>query len=293
MPFLFGEFHMLDLKNPAADIFIPDHADLETALTRTTHLCVGAHQDDLEFMAYHGIASCYGRADRWFSGVTVTNGAGSSRSGLYGETSDEDMMEIRKQEQRKAAFVGEYAVQLQLGYSSRTVKDVSAGADVIADLEQIFAHTRPEVLYLHNPADKHDTHVAVFLRCLAALRRLPIDARPSAVYGCEIWRSLDWVLDSEKVALDTGMRPNLAAALDGIFDSQIAGGKRYDLAVQGRRIANATFYESHAVDVASSMAWAMDLSPLLRDDSLDPVAYTLGYVDRLRADVERRLCRFQ
>ena len=282
---------MLKLRNAHAAIFVPDQRDEEHALARTTHLCVGAHQDDQEFMAYHGIALCYGRPDLWFSGVTVTDGAGSSRSGLYANTSDAEMMEIRKQEQNKAAFVGNYGFQIQLGYPSSKVKDPSC-TDTVDDLEAIFRVAQPDVLYLHNPADKHDTHVAVFLRCLAAVRRLSVENRPRTVYGCEIWRSLDWLVDDEKVALDAGARPNLAAALDGVFDSQIAGGKRYDLAVQGRRMANATFFASHAVDESASLSWAMDLTPLVLDDALDPLAYTLGYIERLREDVAGRLKRF-
>ena len=282
---------MLELKNKGATVFAPDGADASTALRRTTHLCVGAHQDDQEFMAYPGIATCYGREDLWFSGVTVTNGAGSSRTGLYANVTDAEMMAIRKREQNKAAMVGEYACQIQLDYPSSQVKDAT-NAHPVDDLESIFHETQPEFLYLHNPADKHDTHVAVFLRCLAALRRLPQQERPAVVYGCEIWRGLDWLLDDEKVALDAGAHPNLAAALNGIFDSQITGGKRYDLAVQGRRMANATFFASHQVDEIDSISWAMDLTPLIQDDALDPVEYTLGYLDRLREDVSLRLQRF-
>ena len=75
---------MIGLHNHSSgDIFIPDEASLENALTRTTHLAIGAHSDDIEIMAYHGIVDCYGyrRKDKWFSGVTVTNGRGSSRVG--------------------------------------------------------------------------------------------------------------------------------------------------------------------------------------------------------------------
>ena len=50
--------------------------------------------------------------------------------------------------------------------------------------------------------------------------------------------------------MDVSGRDNLAAAMNGVFDSQIAGGKRYDLATIGRRAANATFFESHATDQA-------------------------------------------
>ena len=61
------QFHI-----PTADIFVPDNAAPADALARTTHLCIAAHQDDIEIMAYHGIAECFGSKDKWFSGVVVT-----------------------------------------------------------------------------------------------------------------------------------------------------------------------------------------------------------------------------
>jgi hypothetical protein len=33
----------------------------------------------------------------------------------------------------------------------------------------------------------------------------------------------------------------------------------------------------------------MDLTPLIHDESLDPVAYTVGFIDRLKADVTTRI----
>jgi hypothetical protein len=84
-------------------------------------------------------------------------------------------------------------------------------------------------------------------------------------------------------------RPELARALNEVFATQIAGGKRYDLAVLGRRTANATFSNAHSTDQESAMQWAMDLTPLVRDDSLDPLAYTVGFIDRLKADVSARI----
>ena len=103
----------MKFSHPAADILVPDASvSADAALARTTHLCVAAHQDDIEIMAYHGIAECFGRTDRWFSGVVVTNGAGSPRSGIYGSYTDAQMQEVRRLEQRKAAVVGEYSIQL-------------------------------------------------------------------------------------------------------------------------------------------------------------------------------------
>jgi len=277
----------MEFHHSEAELFVPDETPLPAALERTTHLCVGAHQDDQEFMAYHGIAECFGRADKWFSGVVVSNGGGSARSGLYADYTDEAMMETRRHEQRKAAFVGEYACQIQLGYPSHELKD-GQQRGVIDDLQRIFELARPEIVYVHNPADKHDTHVACCLRAIEALRGLSPDARPTKVYGCEIWRDLDWMLDEDKVVLPVDSHENLATALGGVFDSQLCGGKRYDLAIQGRRRAHATMFESHAVDRSTALSWAMDLTPLIHDPKASVVDYTLEFIDRLRDDVKER-----
>jgi LmbE family N-acetylglucosaminyl deacetylase len=270
--------------NPNADLFIPDGKPLPEAVSRTTHLGIGAHQDDLEFMAYHGIAECFHRQDRWFGGVIVTDGKGSSRAGPYKDWTDEQVAAERVQEQRRAAILGEFSFVAQLGFPSKEVRDAGAAAPR-SDLGSILAAAKPEVVYLHNPADKHATHVGVTLRALEAMRALPPADRPRKVVGCEVWRSLDWLLDSDKVVLPVSQRLNLAAALNGVFDSQISGGKRYDLAVMGRRLANATFFDAYASDTETHLQWAMDLTPLVQDPSLDIEAYTLGFVDRLKGDI--------
>lgn len=272
-----------------ADTYVPGGAQTaEAALARTTHLCVVAHQDDIEIMAYAGIAECLDRADRHFTGVVVTNGAGSPRTGAYASMTDVEMQQVRRTEQRRAAELGRYNLQIQLAHPSGDVKQ-RGHAGVHADLVAIFGGCRPEVVYLHQPADKHDTHVAVFLRCLEAMRALPADRRPRRVLGCEVWRDLDWLMDADKVALDASPNPELAAKLLKVFDSQVTGGKRYDLATVGRRLANATFHTSHATDTCSAITWAIDLTPLVQDDALSPLEFTLGHVDRLRADVAARL----
>ncbi len=281
----------MKFSQPDASLFIPDGAPMPDALERTTHLCVGAHQDDQEFMAYHGIVECFSRSDKWFTGVIVTNGGGSARSGPYEDYSDEQMMHVRWQEQRKAAYVGEYACQVQLVHPSSYIKD-PGNADVIEDLRRIFETAQPEVVYCHNPADKHDTHVASMLRAVSAIRALPPDRRPRRAIGCEIWRSLDWLDDGDKQVLDVDRHRNLAAALSGVFDSQITGGKRYDAANMGRQAANATFFESHATDTSGALSWGMDLTPLIRDDTLDVVGYTLEFIERFEDDVAKRIGKF-
>ncbi len=280
---------MITLSRPAAEIFVPDAEPLDSALPRTTHLGVGAHQDDLEFMAAQGILECFARADRWFTGVVVTDGAGSPRDLEYKHMSDDEMKLVRSREQKKAAYVGEYAAQFLLQHPSAAVKNPGEAA-VIDDLTAILRITRPEVVYTHNLADKHDTHVAVTLRLLAACRRLAPAERPERVIGCEVWRDLDWLLDGEKVSMPVDGHENLQAALMGVFDSQIAGGKRYDLGTAGRRRAHATYSESHGTDQHSGVIWGMDLTPLITG-SVDAGEYAAAAIRRFEDDVLSRVRR--
>jgi LmbE family N-acetylglucosaminyl deacetylase len=278
----------MKLQLETAEIYVPDGRATKEALARTTHLAVSAHQDDLEIMAIDGVLRCFRQDDRWFTGVVVTNGAGSPRDDLYRDYTDEAMRKVRAHEQKKAAFVGEYAAQLLLDYPSGAVKS-SADPRPLADLVAIMEATRPEVVYTHNLADKHPTHVAVALRVIEAARRVSKDARPSRVYGCEVWRNLDWMGDEEKVVFDCSAHESLQAALLGVFDSQICGGKRYDLATMGRRKANATYFESHGVDEAQELAYAMDLTPLVTDPRRDVAGYVVEHIDRFAANVRKTI----
>jgi LmbE family N-acetylglucosaminyl deacetylase len=283
----------MKLSQPQADVYVPSGGDVPAALDRVTHLCIAAHQDDIEILAYDAICDCIDDPqNKAFGGVVVTDGGGSPRTGGYARFTDEQMKDIRRREQRDAARLGAYAIQLQLAHPSAEVKKSPSPA-LAADLAAIFDRCAPGVVYLHNPADKHDTHVAVFLRTLEALRALPPDRRPRRVLGGEVWRDLDWLIDADKVALDSGRRPELAMALLQVFDSQVTGGKRYDLAAAGRRLAHATFHTSHATDRLPGITWAMDLTPLVNDPSLDVAAFTLAHLDRLRADIAGRIARFR
>ncbi len=280
----------MELRMPNGAIHALDSESVEEALERTTHLAIAAHQDDIEIMAYDGILKCFGNPEHWFTGIVVTNGAGSPRDGLYADYTDEDMQEIRRVEQMKAAYVGEYSAQGLLDYPSSAVKD-ALNRDVIDDLKQIIQTAKPDVLYTHNLADKHDTHIGVALKVIAALRELPYDSRPAEVYGCEVWRDLDWMTDEDKVGFDVSGHPNLAAALLGVFDSQICGGKRYDLATIGRRSAHATYFASHGTDNTTQLTFGMNLLPLVEDPNLDPAEYVLGYISRFAEEVRSRVSK--
>ncbi len=278
----------MKFKNSTAEIFVPDGLPVARALKRVTHLGLGAHQDDLEFMAFHGIAECFASRSKWFGGVTCTDGAGSARAGKFKKFSAAEMMAVRRREQNQAAKIGNYAAMIQLGYPSRAVKN-PADESLKNDLKEILSATRPEIIYTHNPADKHDTHIGVLIAALQALRELPRARRPKRIIGCEVWRDLDWLPDADKIVMDVSGHEKLAAKLNGVFKSQIAGGKRYDLATLGRRSANATFFDSHATDAATQVIFGMDLTPLVAHEKLDVVNYVANFIEKFRADVESKL----
>lgn len=280
----------MKLRNSGAEFYIPDGKPIDDAVHRTTHMAISAHQDDIEIMAGDGILKCFGRDDAWFLAVVVTDGAGSPRNGIYAGYSGEQMQAVRRLEQKKAAFVGEYGALALLNYSSSEAKDPKNSL-VIDEIKSLVISAQPKIIYTHNLADKHDTHVSVAIKVVQALRELPEDKRPEKLYGCEVWRGLDWLNDEDKVLFDVSDHPNIASAVVSVHDSQICGGKRYDLATAGRRIANATYMASHHTDNSPALIYGMDLTPLITDASINIKDFVKGYIERFCSDVGRRLER--
>jgi LmbE family N-acetylglucosaminyl deacetylase len=209
--------------------------------------------------------------------------------GRYRGHTDEQMKKVRRAEQKKAALVGDYAGQVLLDHPSGAVR--GKPRPVIEDLKSVLEVSSPSVVYTHSLSDKHDTHVAVALRVVQACREASSENRPTRVLGCEVWRDLDWLADADKVQMSLRDYEHLERALLGVFDSQIAGGKRYDTAVMGRRQAHATFSQTHATDDTTGRVYAMDLTPLLANRKLDPVAYGMQLIDNFRRDVQDRIRR--
>ena len=280
---------MTNYPLPPNDFYVPDCVVQAEAYARCSHLGIGAHQDDLEFMAFHGISSCYKQDDLWFGGVTCTNGGGSTRAGKYANTSDEAMQAVRISEQRKAAQIGQYSFICQLGHSSAQCKKRKDREALVKQLENILLKAQPEVLYTHNPADKHPTHVTICQATVEAVHRISPLSRPKKVYGCEVWRGLDWLADEDKIALDVSSYPALARKLNACFDSQIAGGKNYSDAVIGRRHANASFYKSHSVDGVDQIWYAMNLTEPCHDNSIDLKDFVLQKVKALQESIATSL----
>lgn len=253
-----------------------------------TEMVIAAHQDDIEIMCPQGILSGYQNAEKGLVAVVMADGAGSPRAGEFAGYTDEEMKAVRRLEQIEAARLGDYAGLYLLNRSSKVLKDMTDAAPT-DDLTEILKKHRPEILYIHNLTDKHATHVYTALRAIAAVRRLPPALRPKKLYGCEVWRGLDWLPDGEKVIFDISGHDALLLSLLEVFRSQIAGGKRYDLAAEGRRRANATYGRSHSVDRASQAAYAMDLTALVEDDTLAPADLVRGCFERFWREVAEPL----
>jgi LmbE family N-acetylglucosaminyl deacetylase len=282
---------VIKFAKPAAHVTALKFKDEDEALFSTTDLCIAAHHDDIEIMAFGPISACFDDPDRAFTGAVLSDGAGSPRGGVYGAFTDGQMKEIRVEEQLNAARIGGYAAQCFLAFTSSELKDAGNFAPV-DDIEALLLATLPKRVYTHNLADKHDTHVAVALRTIEALRRLPAEKRPEKVYSMEVWRGLDWLCDSDKAVFDTSAHPHLAAALLGVYDSQINGGKRYDSAALGRRFANATFFESHATDKSDSISFALDITELTENPGLSPQEFISRYIRAFEREVEGRIEKF-
>ena len=265
-------------------LHVPDGAPAPRALARTTDLVVGAHPDDAELLAPGVLAAAADDPHRWATVIVCTDGAGSVAPPGEPDLTGAALAERRAAEQRAAADLGRYGAAVLLDHPSRDLRTPAGAADLRAELAELVARCRPATVLTHNPADRHPTHVAVVAAVVDAVRSLPADERPTRLLGCEAWRDLDWLPDADKARLDVTGHEAVAADLLAAFGSQL-GAKRYDRAAAGRRRANATFGDPHRADDATEVVVAMDLTPLVVDDDLDPVAWVTGHIDRFRAEV--------
>lgn len=279
---------MIALTRPHAAVYVPDGTDVDAALARTTHLGIGAHADDLELMAWEPIIHCVTNDNVWFTAVTVSDGRGSPRKGEFAAFSDEQMREARLEEQQAAARLGRYSTLLCLDYPSDEIRQ-RGNLALRDDLREVIKFCHPRFVYTHNPVDKHDTHTALAVAVIEALRQLAPEDRPERLYGCEVWRGLDWLVDEDKTNFDVTAGITVMEHVMSVFQSQIAGGKRYDLAAVGRKRANATYLSPHDVDHAGALEYALDMTELLEQPQLSIGDFVRRLIDRFARDVGRRL----
>jgi len=281
----------LKFSQPQADLHAPGGGSWETALASTTHLGIGAHPDDVEILAFPGICACRGQSQFRFSAVIATDGAGAPRAGSSTQLSGAELVKVRREEQRQAAHLGGYASVLQLAHPSDGIRGTERPA-LVSDLRQILQAARPTVVYLHNPADRHETHVAVLWACLEALRGLSPGDRPAEVYGCEVWGDLDWVPADQVIRLPCPAPADFGPSLLRVFRSQLDG-KRYDLAAAGRRRAQATFADPYTPNQAEEVVLALDLKPLVENPRLSLAEFVSGLTTQFQSQTLERIRRLE
>ena len=57
----------------------------------------------------------------------------------------------------------------------------------------------------------------------------------------------------------------------------------------GRRRAHATYHASHQTDVTTGLVFAMELTPLIEDATMDIAAYAQGFIERFAQDIGQRI----
>jgi hypothetical protein len=196
---------------------LPAASPLHVARAGHAPLRRSAHQDDIEIMAHAGICDCL-----------EANRARKPLAAWWSPTAPAPRALVQVLElHRRADAVGirrDGATPRRR--SSAATRSSSSSAHPSADVKSggprrgvarrphtaIFAGAcSPECRLSAQPGGQARHPRRRARRCLEALRALPPGARPRRVLGCEVWRDLDWLVDADKVALDSGRHPELAA----------------------------------------------------------------------------------
>lgn len=229
------------------------------------NIVIAAHKDDGEMIGIKAIDDSF-KKDESMVMIILTNGSGCPRVGEFKSVSDEDMVEIRTAEQKRAAEIGRYNCLYLLEHSSKEVQDMHT--NIKNELVEILKkYPEIENIYIHNPFDKHNTHVGACELAIAAIKELYADGalkKLSKVLGVEVWRGLDWLPDKYKVTIDTTGAEFISQNIMSVFVSQNSA-KRYDEAISNRRLANATFDASHESNICTSLMYAIDLMGVVQD----------------------------
>jgi LmbE family N-acetylglucosaminyl deacetylase len=254
-----GDDMNLDVNfDMSPSFFNLDHVSYEDMISRSTHIGIAAHHDDLEIMAFHAISQCFESQDLSFLGIILTDGANSPRTNEYRNTRNSEMIELRKKEQIEACRRGKYGGIIFLNLTSDQVK--KNDPRLRQNLKQIVRLAKPLEIILHNPFDFHPTHRASFFYTLETLESFQPSIEKSTIIASEVWGSLEWLPKQYRIIMDTSGSKNLAHDLLSCFSSQIQGGKNYLEATLGRRISNATFHHFDATDERYSMNFGLNMN---------------------------------
>jgi LmbE family N-acetylglucosaminyl deacetylase len=247
--------------------YSPQGLDPNEARARTRILAIGAHPDDLEFMCLEPIARSLSHGS--FGGLIVSSGSGSIRSPQHAQLSSADYSELRWSEQKEAARIGNYSFVDSLNLDSGPLRSPEGFEELVGKLKNYLLGFELDEIYLHQPFDRHPTHVRSCFAALEALRRLPQPKRPAHVFGCEVWRNIDWIPASKKTLRPLGQKElELQVRLAQVFESQAdpMSAKNYVQALVGRKTANAVFQEGLTRDAGIAQEVYFDLNNWVKSE---------------------------
>ena len=150
---------------------IPDQISAPEAQARTSTSALARTKTTWNLWPFMVLLPAMVKMARGSVGSPAQMAAVALAPGAFAGKTDAEMQTIRANEQRRAAEIGQYSYVGQLGFTSAAIKDPATRGKLVDQLEQHLIYTQPEVLYTHNPADKHATHVAVFHAVVEALLR--------------------------------------------------------------------------------------------------------------------------
>lgn len=237
---------------------------METKGPNTTNLlAISAHQDDIEIMAMDGILKAFGSKKYAFYACVVGDGANCYKAGKYSDISDKEMVEQRSQEQTRAGQIGEYDGLYLLKHSRDYL--FKNRELVVKELAKLISDINPDIVYTHNIFDRSETHRLITSMVVDAIMTMPEETRPRLLYGCEIFRSLDWLPERYKVTFDISDNRDLQLRLVGVYDTRAEQSKNYTKAIMGRKMANAAFAACKEIDDEEKLLWyGINLTPVIQ-----------------------------
>jgi glucosamine-6-phosphate deaminase len=260
---------------------------LQAALAKTTHVGVGAHQDDIEIMAGPMLLK---NKDHWMN-IIVTDGAASKSilNGMATELTPKQLTDMRQREQREAARETGTPV-IQLKYPSAAVNGhMGEGKrqEAAFALGTLFsAMPKTEEVFGHNPIDKHATHLAVLAVQTAALRAAQ-HKNLKNVYAMEVWGGLTGIPEAQLSMFVVEDGRDLAAinTLIGKYQSQIQGqGRDYAATTTARMVGHGGYVSNpHLNNPPEGMVIGLNITDFTKGESNDMGALAKELLERAAA----------
>ncbi len=236
---------------------------METKVPATTNLlAIASHHDDIELMAMDGVLKAYGSKKYAFYACVVGDASNCNKIGKYADCSDKELMETRNQEQARASQIGEYEDLILLKKSQSDIEDLD-NTTIVKELQKIILDINPDVVYTHNIFDRNLSHVRLALKVIEAILALPEESRPRLLYGCEIFRSLDWLPERYRVNFDISDNKEIQSRLIGVYDTMAEHSQNFAKAVVGRKLSNATFLGDKMGEEDKMLWFGLNLTPVI------------------------------